>query len=266
MKQKKYKGVAGTLIVAILIFLIWIGLSLWRMELCRTYYLKWEQAKIQKAELFFLVGTAFCGMFFALQVCMGALSSRRKSRRLLEMKQEIEEKELEINRKNEAILNLKQKIQEVEEPEVSFEICKDGKLGVYNGEFARSLLNSLDARSVTDVHLALLKARIVKKVEGFGWKNIAEVIQNKLDEGEVMIRIGPRHIAVVCLGRSQRAFEIQMGQILKETEAKFKGAELRMSMKICSKLSEEESIVEILEEAIEEKLEANAKGRKKEGV
>lgn len=263
MKRKKHKGVAGTLIVAILIFLIWIGLSLWRMELCRTYYLKWEQAKIQKAELFFLVVTAFCGLFFALQVCMGALSSLRKSKKLLEMRQEIEEKELEINRKNEAILNLKQKIQE-EEQEVSFEICKDGKLGVYNGEFARSLLNSLDARSVTDVHLALLKARIVKKVEGFGWKNIAEVIQSKLDEGEVMIRIGPRNIAVVCLGRSQRAFEIQMEQILKETEAKFKKAELRMSMKICSKLSEDESIVEILEETIEEKLEANAKGRKKE--
>lgn len=251
------------LTITILVFLILIGLSLWRMELCRAYYLKWEQAKIQKAEIFFLAGTLFCGLLFVLQVCIGVLSLQKKSKRLLEREQVIEEKEREINRKNEAILNLKQKIQ-TEEPEVSFEICKDGKLGVYNGEFARSLLNSLDKRSVTDVHLALLKARIVKKKEGFGWKNIAEVIQNKLDEGEVMIRIGPRHIAVVCLGRTQRAFEIQMEQILKETEAKFKGVELRMSMKICSKLSEEESIVEILEEAIEEKLEADSKGRKQE--
>ncbi len=208
-----------------------------------------------------------------------------KEQEITEKEQEVTEKERKIAEKEREIAAKKREIaakakrnrnkQEVkkrssagETGKDGFENCRDEKTGVYNVEFAQSLLASLDARKVANVHVAILKARFLKKEDDFGWKNITQVMEQKLEDGQTLAKVDPKHIAVICIKRNRRVFEAKMRRILNETEEAFKRVELRLSMTICSKLTENGSIVEILKETIEEKREENsdetAKGKEEE--
>lgn len=219
---------------------------------------KWllKQAGIQKFVILLLVEVILCGLVLVAGACLSAVLYRNKA-------MEIEEKDREIDRKNNLIVHLNRKLYPEDESDDWYGSCKDEKTGVYNEDFAQNLLANLDARNLKNVHLALLGARVTKKDKNFGWRSIAEEVEKHLDNGQTLIMVDPRHMAAVSLKQSREEFECQMNLILKDVEEQFKRLGLRMSMKLCSKETENDSIVELLQEAIKEKLGEDSDGTEK---
>lgn len=216
---------------------------------------KWllKQAGIQKFVILLLVEIILCGLILVAGACLSAVLYRNKV-------MEIEEKDREIDRKNNLIIHLNRKLYPEDESDDWYGSCKDEKTGVYNEDFAENLLANLDARNLTNVQLALLGAKVTKRNKNFGWRSIAEEIEKHLENNQTLMMVDPRHMAVVSLKQSRENFESQLKDILDEVEEQFKRLGLRMSWKVCSKETENESIVELLQEAIKEKLGEDSSG------
>lgn len=219
---------------------------------------KWllKQAGIQKFVILLLVEVILCGLVLVAGGCVSAVLYRNKAI-------EIEEKEREIDRKNNLIVHLNRKLYPEDESDDWYGTCKDEKTGVYNEDFAQNLLANLDARNLTNVHLALLGAKVSKKDKKFGWKSIGEELGKRLGSRQTLVMVDPRHMAVVSLKQSKEAFESQMISVLKEVEEEFQRLGLHLSMKQCDKETESDSIVELLQEAIKEKLGEDSDGTEK---
>jgi hypothetical protein len=219
---------------------------------------KWllKQAGIQKFVILLLVEVMLCGMILVAGACISAVLYRNKV-------MEIQEKDWEIDRKNNLIVHLNRKLYPEDESDDWYGVCRDDRTGVYNEDFAQNLLANIDARNLTNVHLALLSACITKKDKNFGWRSITEEIGKHLDKSQTLLMIDPRRVAAISLKQSREEFEAQMQAILSEVEEEFSRIGLKMRMKICSKENTNESIVYLLQETIKEKNDEESHGTEK---
>lgn len=216
---------------------------------------KWllKQSGIQKFVILLLVEVTLFGLILVAGACLSAVLYRNKA-------MEIEEKDREIERKNNLIIHLNRKLYPQDESDDWYGSCKDERTGVYNEDFAQNLLANLDTRKLTNVQLALLGAKVTKRNKDFGWRSIAEEIGKHLENNQTLMMVDPRHMALVSLNQSRDDFERHLKDILDEVEKQFKRLGLRMSWKVCSKETENDSIVELLQEAIKEKLGEDSSG------
>lgn len=202
-----------------------------------------KQAGIKKFAIMLFVEIVLCGLMLVCGSCI-LVQLYRQSR------QEIYDREKELERKNTLIMYLNRKLHP-EDVSDYYGSSKDSSTGAYNEEFSQNLLANLDARDVIPVHLAILYGKTNRKGKEQGWAPITQCLQEKLKENQILLHIDASHLAILGLLQTREEFTAHMQTMAKETMEQFTDWNLQLHLAFGTKSKRDENVMEVLQNTLQ---------------